>query len=198
MKGINLLICLFSVVIFTAYAGVNNNPQFSDFPVTVSTGHFVSKMDVSVEQEHHTDKWKQYIQKELIKPVNFSGHYRIIMSRNGELPQDCGNDGWVCGWIVDKLTGKIISELPEFNGNTKYYSTIDNGTPSPDSFDVEHHSNSSMIWVSGQNAPAKGKQGEAKCANTAYNFKDNEFIKLVSSRCEVDVGDDANADPYLP
>lgn len=52
----------------------------------------------------------------LLKPVNFSGHYRVIISKNGTLPQDCGNDGW----IIDRLTGEIVSELPEFNGNTKY------------------------------------------------------------------------------
>lgn len=198
MKASNLLMGFLSVITFTVNAGANSNPQFPNFNTAVSSGPFVHKIELTSEQEHHSDKWKKYIQAELLKPVNFSGHYRVTISKDGALPQDCGNNGWVCGWVVDKLTGKVVSELPEFNGNTKYYSTIDNGTPSPDLFDLEQYPNSSMIWISGQNIPAKGKPGEAKCANVSYNFKDNKFIRLVSSRCEVDVGGDANADPYLP
>lgn len=198
MVKVKMLVILISVFSSFAYAGGNINPKFSEFPTTVSSGPFVKKIALNAEQEHQSTKWKKYIQTELLKPVNFSGHYRLVISKDGVLPQDCGNDGWVCGWVIDKLTGKVNSELPEFNGNTKYYSTIENGTPSPDFFDLEYYPNSSMIWISGQNIPTENKQGEARCANSAYNFKDELFVKLVSSRCEIDVGDDSTAEPYLP
>lgn len=184
----------FSVIAF--YSHADNDPQFSDFPATVSSGPFIKILSLNDKQDH-TEKWNEFIQSELLKPVNFSGHYRVAISKNGKLPQDCGNDGWVCGWIIDKLSGVVISELPEFNDNTKYFSTIDNGTPSPDLFDIEIYPNSSMIWISGQNTPKNKKDADVRCANTAYEFNNN-FIKLMSGRCEVDVGGDSNADHYLP
>ncbi|MGU3416655.1 hypothetical protein ACLBW0_23945 [Enterobacteriaceae bacterium C34A] len=98
---------------------------------------------------------------------------------------------------MDKITGKVISGLPGFNGNAKYCSTIDNGTPSPDLFDVEYCSTSSMMWISGQNIPKNGDREKVKCANSAYHFSDKNFIRLVSSRCEIDAGSDSDVDPHL-
>jgi len=80
----------------------------------------------------------------------------------------------------------------------KYFSTIDNGTPSPDEFEVEFYAKSSMLWIKGQNTPANRKNGEPKCANATYKFISNLFVKLNSGKCEVDVGSDPYADPYLP
>jgi len=163
----------------------------------VSVGPFAKKLMINNEQVH-TDKWKKFIESEISKPVNLSSHYRIAIIKNGKLPQDCGSNEWVCGWAIDKLSGEVISELPKFNGNTKYFSTIDNGTPSPDLFDAEYYPNSSMIWGSGQNIPEENKYGEARCANAAYNFKSNIFSILTFSRCEIDIGSDESADSYLP
>lgn len=190
-----LCIAFFSVIAF--YSHADNDPQFSDYPIKVSSGPFVKSVSLNDKQQH-TESWKELIQAEILKPVNFSGHYRVAISKNGKLPKDCGNDGWVCGWVIDKLTGKVVSELPEFNNNTKYFSSIDNGTPSPDPFDMEIYPNSSMIWISGQNSPKNQNGGDVKCANTAYEFKNNNFKKLISARCEIDVGGDSNADTFLP
>lgn len=196
MKINKLIMLLLLVVMVTARA--SDHPRFPEYSVMINPGPFANKIEFSNLQNHYSNEWKNYIKTEFVKPVNFSGHYRIILSENGILPQECGDDGWVCGWIIDKLTGRVISELPKFNGNTKYFPTIDNGTPSPDLFNMEYYPNSSMIWISGQNTPVNNRYGETKCANIAYNFKDDNFIKLTSSRCEIDVGDDTNAEPYLP
>lgn len=198
MKVNKKILFVFSVFVFPVFAAENNTPQFSDYPVNLFFDSFAKKINLSKQQKSYSSKWKGLIQNALLRPANFSGHYVIYISQKGELPEECGNDGWVCGWIIDKINGKVVSELPYFNGNTKYYSTIDNGTPSPDLFDVEFYAKSSMLWVRGQNIPENGKVNESRCANTAYNFKKNIFIKLFSGKCEVDVGSDPNADHYLP
>lgn len=197
MKFNKLCLSFISLLTFYVYADAGYNPQFSDFNVAVSTGPFVKKLLLENEPAH-SDKWKKMLGAEILKPVNYDSHFRVVLIKNGELPLDCGEKGWVCGWVIDKLSGEVVSELPEFNGNTKYFSTIDNGTPSPDLFDIEFYPNSSMLWIAGQNTPRNNKADEAKCANTAYNFKNNKFTKLISARCEVDVGSDTSADPYLP
>ncbi|EHI7918817.1 hypothetical protein J9M50_004815, partial [Salmonella enterica] len=118
MKHNNILLG-FALLTFTceAFAG-KDNPQFSDYPVAVSTGPFAKNIALSAEQQSYTNKWKQTMQRELAKPVNFAGHYRLYLSWNGELPKECGDNRWVCGWVIDKTSGEIVSELPEFNENT--------------------------------------------------------------------------------
>lgn len=113
----------------------------------------------------------------------------MYLSWNGELPNECGDDRWVCGWILDKNTGEVISTLPEFNGNTAYFSYNDNGTPRPDEFSPIFYPNSSMLWITGTNVPAKGN-GNDECSIITYNFKENQFTPLLHAECEVDRGDD--------
>ncbi|EOI5715219.1 hypothetical protein ACMS0D_001487 [Cronobacter turicensis] len=107
------------------------------------------------------------MQQQLLKPVNYAGHYRIYISKPGQFLKDCGDDGWVCGWVIDKRTGYIISTLPIFNGNFKYYSTIDNGTPSPDEFAAVFYPDSTMLLIYGATKPLDGS-GEIKCQNILY------------------------------
>lgn len=126
---------------------------------------------------------------QLEEAVNFAGHYRIYLSWNGELPKECGNACWVCDWILDKNTGKVISPLPEFNGNTAYFTYNDNGTPCPESFFPVYYADSTMLWTAGSNVPAKG-DSEGKCAIITYNFKDDKFILLFCGECVVDHGSD--------
>lgn len=185
-------------LLLIAHAEENTPPKFSSYPVNIEHSTFVEKVNFSDRQKMYSEKWKKLMRNSILKPVNFSGHYVIYISKLGELPEECGNDGWVCGWIIDKINGKVISELPAFNGNTKYYSIIDNGTPSPDLFDAEFYATSSMLWIRGQNIPANGKAGEDKCANVAYDFKSDLFIKLFSGNCEIDAGSASNADHILP
>jgi len=106
-------------------------------------------------------------------------------------------DGYVDGLLIKK-TGKWFQNYQSSMAIQKYFSTIDNGTPSPDEFEVEFYAKSSMLWIKGQNTPANRKNGEAKCANATYKFISNLFVKLNSGKCEVDVGSDPYADPYLP
>lgn len=198
MRVSNLLFFILIGYASNVFSENNQNPKFSDFSVNVSSGPFVKKIDFTESQKKFSKNWKALIERELAKPVNFSGHYRLVLSKDGVLPKECGVSGWVCGWIIDKMTGGVVSSLPQFNGNTKYYSTIDNGTPSPDDFSIEYYPNSSMVWISGQNIPENGDVKTIKCANAAYEYIDKDFKLLVSSRCEIDVGDDKDADKYLP
>lgn len=166
-------------------------PQFGDFSVKKSAGPFAHQLSLTEQQKKFSSKWQQIMQQELNKPVNFSGHYRIYLSWNGELPKECGDARWVCGWILDKKTGEVVSTLPEFNGNTAYFSYNDNGTPRPDEFAPGYYPTSTMLWITGSNIPAKG-EGDGKCAIITYNFKGNKFIPIFRGECEVDHGDDPN------
>ncbi len=129
------------------------------------------------------------MQKKLVEKVNFAGHYRLYISDHGELPEDCGINGWVCGWVIDKETGRVITELPLFNGNTKYYSTIENNTPSPDPFFTEFYANSNLIWVNGENISAKKighiSPGDNKCANNSYVFNGEIYSIVFRGNCAV-------------
>ncbi|WP_137761784.1 hypothetical protein [Nissabacter sp. SGAir0207] len=193
MKCNNILL---SFVLLSSACSVladKGNPQFSDYPVAVSKGPFAKKIALSANQQKYTEKWKQTMQRELAKPVNFSGHYRLYLSWNAELPKECGDERWVCGWVIDKTSGKIISELPEFNGNHAYFSYNDNGTPVPEDFMPEFYPKSSMIWIEGSNVPSSGKI-DNKCENIAYMFDGLKFITVLDAgKCKVDYGDDQDA-----
>lgn len=134
------------------------------------------------------------MQHELKEPVNFAGHYRVYLSWNGELPKECGDDTWVCGWILDKKTAEVVSTLPEFNGNTAYRPYSDNGTPRPDEFAPGFYPTSTMFWVQGTTMPATSTDAVATtiCGIVTYNFKSNKFILIFHGKCEVDHGDDPN------
>ncbi|EBD6545219.1 hypothetical protein C1366_26290 [Salmonella enterica] len=193
MKHNNILLG-FALLTFTceAFAG-KDNPQFSDYPVAVSTGPFAKNIALSAEQQSYTNKWKQTMQRELAKPVNFAGHYRLYLSWNGELPKECGDNRWVCGWVIDKTSGEIVSELPEFNENTHYRSYHDNGTPSPEEFEPGFYPNSIVLWMNGNTAPQSDLRN-LQCKYMMYTFKENKFTALdKGSPCEVDYGDDPNA-----
>lgn len=165
-------------------------PQFKDYPIRVSTGSFTSVLKLTSEQKKFSAIWGKKLSSELNKSVNFAGHYRLYLSQDGEFQNECGKAGWVCGWIIDKVTGVIVSELPEFNGNTAYFSIIDNGTPSPDLFYIEFYPNKTIIRIGGKNTP-KSKQNnlsyeDVKCAYSTYNFVERKFVNMSSVGCEDD------------
>jgi len=190
MKGGNFLFIFMCFTSVFSYANNSDGPQFSDYPIKISAGPFASKLYLTKDQLQATNKWISFMQKELVESVNFSGHYRIYISKNGQFLKECGNDGWVCGWIIDKITGRVVSTLPLFNGNAKYHSTTNNGTPSPDDFDITFYSNSAMMLIYGENSPPN-EASSIKCANTLYIFRDNVFSKILSTECEIDRGDDS-------
>lgn len=189
MKVSKFLVSMVCFISFFSYGGEDTGPQFSDYPVEINPGPFVKKIEINKEQLQTSMEWKSFMQKELNESVNFAGHYRVYISKGGQFLKECGNDGWACGWIIDKSTGYIVSTLPLFNGNTKYHSTTDNGTPSPDAFDATYYPNSSMMLIYGQNNPSDGS-GEIKCANGLYDFQNDSFKKISSSECDIDQGDD--------
>lgn len=185
IKGILFFLAL------VAGAAKADVPQFGDFDIQKSSGPFAHALSLTDQQKMFSEKWQRIMQRELKKSVNFAGHYRVYLSWNGELPKECGDARWVCGWILDKHTGEIVSTLPEFNGNTSYFSYNDNGTPKPDEFAPIFYSDSTMLWIAGSNIPAKG-EGDDRCAIITYNFKSNKFIPVFRGECEVDHGDDPN------
>jgi len=180
---------LTGVIIWLPYIVQANAPQFKDFNIKQSIGPFAEVLVLNDKQKMFSDKWQQIMQREISNPVNFAGHYRLYLSWNGELPKECGDARWVCGWILDKKTGEVVSTLPEFNGNTAYFSYNDNGTPRPEEFQPIIYPDSTMLWIGGSNIPASG-EGDSRCANITYNFKDNRFILIASGECEFDHGDD--------
>lgn len=188
MKYINILLGFTLLVSACSVFADKDNPQFSDYPVVVSKGPFAKKIALSTEQQNYTDKWKQTMLRELAKPVNFAGHYRLYLSWNGELPKECGDERWVCGWVIDKTSGEIVSELPEFNGNHAYFSYHSDGTPVPVELMTEFYPKSSLIWIEGSNIPSSGKI-DNKCENIAYTFNNSKFITVLDAgECEVDHG----------
>ncbi|EKS6459252.1 hypothetical protein [Enterobacter hormaechei] len=192
MKVPKLPFLFISVVCFCTLANEGDAPAFKEHNVLLSHGPFKTKIHLTYEQLKKSETWKNIMQKQLTEKANFAGHYRLYISENGELPKDCGVNGWVCGWVVDKITGAVVSELPAFNGNTKYYSTIDNGTPSPALFSAEFYPNSNLIWISGENIPESKigniSLGDKKCSNSAYLFNNNSFHNVFEGECEIDAG----------
>ncbi|AHE72705.1 hypothetical protein M942_06065 [Enterobacter ludwigii] len=185
MKGNKILL---SFLLFSIIPLSYGSPQFDGYRVKVSAGPFAKNIVLSDMQHNYTEKWKTIMQKQLVEPVNFAGHYRLYLSWDGELPKDCGDGRWVCGWIIDKKTGEIVSELPEFNGNRVYYSYHDNGTPSPEIFSPGFYPVSTMLWMNGETIPKSGN-GDVKCNYIAYNFTDNKFTTLdIGDECEVKHG----------
>ncbi|MFZ5273770.1 hypothetical protein [Enterobacter asburiae] len=185
MKGNKLLVgfLFFGVIPFSW-----GFPQAGDYKVKVSHGPFAKTISLTDIQQHNTDEWKHIMQRELVKPVNFAGHYRLYISKNGELPKECGDERWVCGWIIDKTTGQVVSELPEFNGNNAYYSYHDNGTPISEDFAPDFYPISTMLWMNGETAP-RSNPDATKCNYIAYNFTKNTFTTLeVGEACEVKHG----------
>lgn len=192
MKVRKLPFLFIAAICFSALANEGDAPKFKEHNVLLSHGPFTTKIHLTSEQLKKSEAWKSLMQKQLSEKANFAGHYRLYISGKGELPKDCGVNGWVCGWIVDKETGTVVSELPSFNGNSKYYSTIDNGTPSPDLFSAEFYPNSNLIWINGENIP-KNKvgnisSGDKKCSNSAYLFNNNSFHNIFEGECEIDTG----------
>ncbi|WP_158698732.1 hypothetical protein [Cronobacter dublinensis] len=189
MTAWSLVFICISSPIFASEA----NPQFSDYSVAISSGPFTDNIVLASNQQRFTDKWKHIMQRELLKKVNFAGHYRFYLSWNGELPQECGDERWVCGWVIDKTTGKIVSELPEFNGNHAYLSYHANGTPVPEAFEPAFYPQSTMLWINGNTAPLSNLNN-LKCEYRIYNFKYNIFSLIDHGYpCDTDYGDDTSA-----
>lgn len=190
MKAIKSVFMVFVFVYSVlTFANDPSNPQFSDYQTAVSSGPFAKKAHFNGEQQTYSQDWKQSIQHELNKPVNFAGHYRLYTAAGGR-GSECANEAWICGWVIDKFTGKIVSKLPkDTDGSSVYASTGDNGTPVGYPFESDAYKDSTMVVITGQAIPADENMNDNPvCKSAVYNFKNNEFEKLVESDdgCEID------------
>ncbi len=159
-----------------------SNPQFSDYQVEVSKGPFENKIFINKEQEWYSAQWKRNMEKQLNSPINFAGHFRVYTEFGGH-GKECLRDNWVCGWVIDKLTGKIVATLPvDDNGSNHYADVADNGTPVGLPFEMDAYKNSSMIAITGQSIPLKkGMDDSPVCKTALFNFKGDKYIKLTES-----------------
>ena len=186
MGTINIMRVLVVLLVFFASfmvpANGIANPQFSDFIVEVSKGPFAKKIVLSEVQKSYSNFWKLEIDKQLKKTINFSGRY-IIYTSYGGYGVECKFEGWVCGWVIDKLTGKVVSELPmDDNGSSIYAGLSDNGTPVGLPFEVDSYKGSSMIAIIGQSIPMSSSEGDAPvCKSVLFNFTGVKFVKLVEA-----------------
>lgn len=175
------------IIIFTTHAIVSlandqSNPQFSDFQSTVSLGPFANEIHLTSKQETYSASWKNSVRSELVEPANLAGHYRIFTLPGGK-GIECLNEAWVCGWVIDKITGRIVSELPKDNNGSDIYASIgDNGTPVGYPFELDTYNDSSMIIITGQAIPLSKKENDNPiCKSMVYNFSEGKFDKLIES-----------------
>lgn len=175
------IICLLLIFLtFNSFSQKNSNPQFSDYQVDVSQGPFERKPKFNYEQEGYSMRWKKTMQDQLSKPVNFAGHFRIYTEFGG-YGKECLRDNWVCGWVIDKHTGKVVASLPTDDSGSNIYADVsDNGTPVGLPFEVDAYNNSSMIAVTGQAIPIRENDSPV-CKTTLFNFEKNYYIKLIES-----------------
>ncbi|WP_421356280.1 hypothetical protein [Pseudocitrobacter faecalis] len=174
------------IIIFTSFYTSPReilNPQFSDYQVEISKGPFKKNIIFSNTQNKYSMYWKENIQKQLNYPVNFAGHFRIYTAFGGH-GIECLRDNWVCGWVIDKHTGKIVASLPQDNnGSNRYADITDNGTPVGLPFEIVTYKDSSMIVITGQVIPLKNNEYDNPiCKTVIFDFNGNEYMKIIESR----------------
>lgn len=170
---------------------LTHKPDFADYSVNVSPGPFTNKLHLTDEQKNYSEHWKMSITKELAKPVNFAGHYRVYAEDKGQ-GVECQRG--VCGWVLDKLSGTIVSGLPENNGSNSYGAVGDNGSPMGKPLDISTRKNSSLMVLTGQAIPQKMEHDKDgfpitnPCETTYHVFKKNQFIRAFEDKngCSTD------------
>lgn len=163
-----------------------------DNSVRISEGPFAQAISLNSEQETYSNWWKKEINVQLSKPVNFAGHYRLYVTTGGH-GSECLHDYWVCGWVLDKLTGKVVSTLPRSpEGGDSYIEAVDDGTPTGLKFKFTTQKNSAELTIQGRaaNAPLQRDNGDyetPECRLITYKFNGNDFDVLneVSNGCNL-------------
>lgn len=177
---------------FGAYSQDSSNPQFSDYLVPVSNGPFERNIHFNKEQENYSSQWKNAVEEELKKPVNFAGHFRIYTAFGGQ-GKECLRDNWVCGWVIDKTTGEVVSTLPTSpEGGNSYAEAVDNGTSDGLKFKVIASKDRTSLTITGRavNAPLRDANGDfsvPECRSIKYNFDGKEYtiIKEDDNGCNL-------------
>ena len=164
----------------------SGGPDYTKYPVKVSKGPFAKELHFTEKEKKNSPEWRKRLQQELNKPVNFAGHYRLFIDYDNVSRKECN---LICGWVIDKHKGKIITGLPWFNGNNACYRFIDLYTPVAEDLIINFYPDSSMIFIHGMNMPiekSSSVDGEEDlvCGDTAWSFENDKYIQLFSSACE--------------
>lgn len=115
----SLLSAVISLIVFTAYADndiTQKKPNFKDYPTRVSKGPFATELNLTNKEKNYSNHWKKITTSELKKPANLAGHYRIFTDDKSSSGECLDHKGGVCGWVIDKLSGKIVTTLPFIDG----------------------------------------------------------------------------------
>lgn len=164
-------------------------PQAGDYRVKVSLEPFAETLNLSGIQKGYTDEWKRIMQQQLMEQVNYAGHYRLYVGYGDDLPNECGDGHPLCGWVIDKTTGKVVSALPEFIAiendmshpstvqSCAVYSPEDENDPPPPGAMADFpifYRDSTLLWMNGTLLSASNPNND-KCEYKIYNFKDGKF-----------------------
>jgi len=177
-KIVQYLCLLFPLCTHLSYAAQPN----SDI-VGVSNGPFTKELVLRDAQNDFSPWWKDKVKAELAKPVNFAGRYRLFVSPGGH-GKECLHDYWICGWVIDKTTGEVVSTLPTSpEGGNSYSESVDNGTSDGLKFKVIASENRTSLTITGRavNAPLRDANGEfsvPECRSIKYNFDGKKYTIL--------------------
>lgn len=186
-KTIRYLFLLVPLCTHLSYAA----PQNSDI-VGVSNESFTKELVLSDVQNDFSPWWKENVKAELSKPVNFAGKYRLFVSPGGH-GKECLHDYWICGWVIDKTTGEVVSTLPTSpEGGNSYAEAVDNGTSDGLKFKVIFSKDRTSLTITGRavNAPLRDANGEfsvPECRTIKYNFDGKKYsmIKEEDNGCNL-------------
>lgn len=184
MKTINALL---SILATFPVLGASSHPLLSNnYNVDVSHGPFVNNLVLTEKQKNFSTWWKENIKKELNKPVNFAGKYRLFVSKGGH-GTECLHDYWICGWVIDKSSGKVVATLPTSpEGGNSYADFVDNGTSDGIGFEYFATKRNSSIIIKGRavNAPLRDNNGNfsvPECRLIQYNFDGSSYSVIKES-----------------
>lgn len=186
-KIIHKLFLLLPLYTHLSYAAQQNSDV-----VSVSNGPFTKELILRDTQNDFSPWWKENVKVELSKPVNFAGKYRLFVSPGGH-GKECLHDYWICGWVIDKTTGEVVSTLPTSpEGGNSYAEAVDNGTSDGLKFKVTAYKDRTSLTITGRavNAPLRDASGEfsvPECRTIKYNFdgKNYTIIKEEDNGCNL-------------
>lgn len=188
------VVCLTTLFVHAADLHVKVVPEFKYYPSDIDKGPFTTRLDLSSEQEKYSSHWKKITNNELKKPVNFAGHYRIYTDDKSNGNECLDHQGGVCGWVIDKILGTVVAQLPAVAGTNVYQQVADNGTPTGEDFRIDTRKNSYLMILTGQAIPQKIEHDENgipitnPCQTTYYILKNSQFSKVAGDKkgCSVD------------
>lgn len=186
-KNKNISFCLFFLL-----CSVMADARSIESAVYISEGPFAQSVSLNSEQETYSSWWKKQINLQLNKPVNFAGHYRLFVTSGGH-GSECLHDYWVCGWVIDKLTGKIVATLPRSpEGGNSYVEAVDDGTSTGLKFKYTAKESSAELTIQGRaaNAPLQSENGDfeaPECRLITYRFNGSDFdtVNEMSNGCNL-------------